>query len=315
MTPRPVILDCDPGQDDAVAVLLALASPELDVLGITTVAGNVPLALGSLNARKIRELARRSDVPVFAGCARPILRPLVTATEVTGKSGLDGVELPEPAQPLDDRHAVDFIVETLMARTEKAVTLVTVGPLTNVALAMIKEPAAVARIGEIVLMGGAIGLGNTTPAAEFNIYVDPHAAAVVFQSGAKLTMLGLDVTHQAITTPERLQAIRNLGTPVARVVADMLGFYGKHDRRRYAEKGSPLHDPCAVAYVLWPQMFKGRQVHVAIETEGALTRGRTVVDWWPSRTRPSTRKPNCFVADRIDADAFYARLVERLGRL
>jgi len=315
MTPRPIILDCDPGQDDAVAILLALASPELEVLGITTVAGNVPLRLTSLNARKVRELARRNAVPVLAGCDRPLHGTLVTAEEVHGPSGLDGAVLPDPAEPLDPRHAVDFIVEQVMARPKGAVTLVPVGPLTNIAAAMQKEPRLAQHLGAIVLMGGAIALGNSTPAAEFNIYVDPEAAEIVFAAGAPLTMLGLDVTHQAISAPPRVAAIRALGTPVGRTVADWLDFYDRHDALRYGTEGGPLHDPCAVAYLLWPELFAGRFCHVAIETQGRLTRGRTVVDWWPNKAKPSGRAPNATVIDRIDAEQFYHRLTERLGRL
>lgn len=315
MTGRPIILDCDPGQDDAVAVLLALASPELEVLGITTVAGNVPLHRTAVNARTVRELANRPGVPVLAGCDRPLRGALVTAEEVHGATGLDGIELPEPVLPLDPRHAADFIVEQAMARPKGAVTLVPVGPLTNVAAAMQREPRLAAHLGGIVLMGGAIGLGNTTPAAEFNIYVDPEAAEIVFASGAALTMLGLDVTHQAVSTAARRRAIAALGTRVARVVAAWLEFYDRHDSLRYDMDGGPLHDPCAVAYVLWPELFRGKRCHVAIETEGRLTRGRTVVDWWPNKARPSGHAPNCLVIDRIDAEEFFRRLTERLGRL
>jgi purine nucleosidase len=315
VTRRSVIIDCDPGQDDAIALLLALASPELDVLGVTTVAGNVPLALTQLNARKTRELAGRLDVPVAAGADRPLKRALMTAEEVFGPSGLEGAALPEPRLPLDPRPAADFIVETVMARPAGAVTLIPVAPLTNIALAMRKEPRLARHLKEIVLMGGAIGLGNTTPAAEFNIHVDPHAAEIVFASGARLTMLGLDVTHQAITTPERVAAIGGLGTRVGRVVADWLTFYDRHDAERYGARGGPLHDPCAVGFVLWPELFQGRECHVAIETEGRHTLGRTVVEWWPPKRRPPAGPPNCMVINRIDHETFFHRLTERLGRL
>jgi purine nucleosidase len=310
-----IIIDCDPGQDDAIALLLALASPELEVLGITTVAGNVPLRLTSLNARKVRELAGRGEVPVLAGADRPLKRALVTAEEVFGASGLEGAALPEPSLPLDARHAADFIVETVMARPAGTVTLVPVAPLTNIAQALAKEPLLARRLKGIVLMGGAIGLGNTTPAAEFNVYVDPHAADIVFRSGAKLAMLGLDVTHQAITAPRRVEAIRALGTPVARTVAAWLDYYNRHDSDRYGSEGGPLHDPCAVGYLLWPELFQGRFRHVAVETEGALTLGRTVVEWWPPKRRPPLGPANCTVIDRIDHETFFARLTARLGRL
>jgi purine nucleosidase len=315
VTRHSIIIDCDPGQDDAIALLLALASAELEVLGITTVAGNVPLRLTSLNALKVRELAGRTDVPVFAGADRPLKRELVTAEEVFGASGLEGAALPEPRLPLDPRTAADFIVETVMARPAGTVTLVPVAPLTNIALALQKEPRLATRLKAIVLMGGAIGLGNTTPAAEFNIYVDPHAADVVFRSGANLTMLGLDVTHQAITTPTRVEAIRAVGTPVVRTVAAWLEFYNRHDVERYGSEGGPLHDPCAVGYLLWPELFRGRFRHVAVETEGRLTLGRTVVEWWPPKARPPLGAPNCTVIDRIDHATFFARLTAALARL
>lgn len=312
MQPRPIIIDCDPGQDDALALLLALGSADdLEVVGITTVAGNVPLALTEKNARKIRALAGRPEVPVYAGCARPILRPLVTAEYVHGKTGLDGAELPEPSAPLAPGHAVDFLIETLMARPAGAVTLCPLGPLTNVALAIIKEPAILPRIREIVLMGGAMAAGNTTPAAEFNIYVDPHAARVVFEAGVKLTMLGLDVTHRALVNQDRLDAIAALGTPVARAATGLLDFFNRFDRERYGTPGAPLHDPCVIAYLLAPELFSGRDCHVAIETASELTMGATLVDWWAMTGKPT----NATVIDQVDADGFFALLTERLGRL
>lgn len=315
MTEHPIIIDCDPGQDDAIAVLLTLASPEFKVLGITTVAGNVPLRLTSLNARKVRELAGRLDVPVFAGADRPLKRALITAEEVHGKTGLDGIALPEPRLPLDPRHAADFIVEAVMTLPAGTVTLIPVAPLTNIALAIKKAPSLAKRLRGIVLMGGAIGLGNITPATEFNIHVDPEAADIVFRSGASLAMLGLDVTHQAISTPARVAAIRNLGTPLGRAVAAWLDFYNRHDAERYGTEGGPLHDPCAVAYVLWPELFQGKFCHVAVETEGRLTAGHTLVEWWAPKRRPPLGPPNCTVIAKIDHETFFRRLIERLGRL
>lgn len=315
MERRPIILDCDPGQDDAVAMLLAFASPELELIGVTTVGGNVPLALTSRNALVVRDLAGRADVPVLIGAERPLDRVLVTAEEVHGKTGLDGIDLPPPQHGFDSRPAADFIVEQVMARPPGTVTLLPVGPLTNIATAMLREPLLASRLRGIVLMGGAIAVGNTTPSAEFNIFVDPEAAAIVFASGAELTMLPLDVTHLAITTDQRIAAIRALGTRVGHVVASWLTFYRRHDMERYDMPGGPLHDPCAVSYVLWPELFSGRFCHVAIETEGRLTTGRTVVDWWPNKAKPAREKANCMVIDRIYADAFFARLTDRLGRL
>ena len=312
MAPRPIILDCDPGQDDALAILLALGSPdELEVAAITTVGGNVSLALTTLNARKICELAARPDIQVHAGCPGPILKPLVTAEHIHGPTGLEGADLPEPTMPLQPGHAVDRIVDELMARDAGTLTLVPTGPLTNVALAMVKEPRVVPRIREIVLMGGGRTDGNVTPVAEFNIWVDPHAAAVVFQSGVPLVMLGLDVTHKALVTPERLAAIEALGTPVARAAAGLLDFFNRFDIERYGTPGAPLHDPCTVAYLLRPELFGGKDCHVAIETEGRHAIGTTVVDWWNAWKR----RPNAKVIDRIDADGFFALLNERLARL
>ena len=268
MPPRPIIIDCDPGQDDALAILLALASPEeLEVLAVTAVAGNVPLALTEKNARKIVELAGRHDIPVHAGCDRPLQRDLVTAEYVHGRTGLDGAELPEPETPLADAHAVDAIIRALRARPG-TVTLCPLGPLTNIATAIRRAPDIVAHIREIVLMGGAIGEGNITPAAEFNIFADPHAAKIVFESGVKLTMLGLDVTHQVLATPERVRAIGELDTAVSRAVVGLLEFYNIYDQTRRGRPGAPMHDPCVIAYLLRPELFAGRDCHVVIETDG-----------------------------------------------
>jgi purine nucleosidase len=289
-----------------------LASPEeIEVLAVTTVAGNVPLALTSRNARQIVELAGRPEVPVHAGCARPILRPLETAEYVHGQTGLNGAVLPEPATPLASGHAVDVIVETVLREPPDTVTLCPIGPLTNLALAFVKEPAIVPRLRRIVLMGGAIELGNVTPAAEFNIYVDPHAARVVFEAGAPIVMMGLDVTHQALVTDERLARIGALGTKVAETCVGLLDFYNRYDRERYAIPGGPLHDPCVIAWLLRPELFKGRECRVEIETEGRHTIGRTVVDWWRRSPLPS----NALVINHVDADGFFALLTERLARL
>ena len=313
MAPRRIIIDCDPGEDDAVALLLALASPdELHVLGVTCVAGNVPVELTHANARRICELAGRTEVPICRGCARPLLRPLVTAESVHGKSGMDGSGLPPASCAGDPRHAVDFIIETCLAAEDGSITICAVGPLTNIAVAIVQESRILAKIREIVLMGGAaITPGNTTPAAEFNIYVDPHAAQVVFESGIELTMFGLDVTHKVMTTPERLEAIRSLDTPVAQAVAGMLDFYGRHDAARYGVEGGPLHDPCVIAHLIDPDIFSGRRVRVDVEIASERTMGETVVDWWGV----GGATPNCLVMDQVDAACFYALLTERLARL
>ncbi|CAM5472194.1 inosine-uridine nucleoside N-ribohydrolase [Aquamicrobium terrae] len=309
---RKIIIDTDPGQDDAVAILLALGSPELEVLGITAVAGNVPLNLTEKNARKICELAGRPDVKVFAGAVRPLVRPLVTAEHVHGRTGLDGPVLPEPTMKLQEQHGVDFIVETLMREAPGSVTICPLGPLTNVALALIREPRIATRIREIVLMGGGFFEGgNVTPTAEFNIYVDPHAAEVVLRSGVPIVMMPLDVTHKALTTARRVEAFRRLGTPVGEATAALLDFFERFDEEKYGTDGGPLHDPCVVAYVLKPELFKGRHCNVTVETASELTMGMTVVDWWGVTSRPK----NAMVMRDIDADGFFALLVERLGRL
>ncbi|MEN8683606.1 nucleoside hydrolase, partial [Marivita sp.] len=264
MSPRKIIIDTDPGQDDAVAILLALASPDdLEVLGITAVAGNVPLPLTQKNARIICELAGKSDTLVFAGCDAPMARKLVTAEHVHGKTGLDGPTLPDPTMPLQDEHAVDFIIETLRAQDEGTVTLCPLGPLTNIAVALNRAPDIADRIQEIVLMGGAyFEVGNITPAAEFNIYVDPEAAKVVFACGAPITVMPLDVTHKALVTSERNAAFRDLDTPVGRAVADMTDFFERFDKEKYGSAGAPLHDPCVTAYLIQPDLFSGRHINV-----------------------------------------------------
>lgn len=306
-----IVIDCDPGQDDAVALLLALASPdEIELVAVTTVGGNVPLDLTYRNARQIVELAGRPEVPVHRGCARPLLRPLETAEYVHGATGLNGVELPPPTVPPATTHAVDVIVDTVMGRPERTVTLCPLGPLTNVALAIRKAPEIVPRLKGIVLMGGAIGLGNVTPAAEFNIQVDPHAAAIVLGAGAPVTMLPLDVTHKALVTPERLARFGAMGTAVGAACHGMLDFFGRFDLARYGMEGGPLHDPCVIAHLLRPDLFRGKACRVEVETEGASA-GRTNVHWWPREPQ----EPNAFVVDDLDADGFFDLLVDRIGRL
>ena len=310
--PRRIIIDTDPGQDDAVAILLALASPELEVLGITAVAGNVPLHLTESNARKICELAGKPEAKVFAGASRPLLRALVTAENVHGRSGLDGPDLPEPQMPLQAQDAVDFIVETLMAEPKGSVTLCPLGPLTNVALALVREPRITPRLREIVLMGGGyFEQGNVTPSAEFNIHVDPHAADVVLRSGVPIVMMPLDVTHKALTTRARVEAFRALGTRVGTATAELLDFFERYDEEKYGTDGGPLHDPCVIAYLLKPDLFSGRHCNVEIEISSELTMGATVVDWWGVTDRPK----NALVMRDVDADGFFALLTERISRL
>ena len=312
MAPKPIIIDCDPGQDDALAILLALGSPEdLEVLAVTAVAGNVPLALTEVNARKLVALAGRTDVPVYAGADRPLVRDLVTAEFVHGKTGLDGADLPEPTVPLADGHAALAIIEIIRREPAGTVTLCPVGPLTNIALAMRLAPDIVPRIEAIVLMGGAIGIGNVTPAAEFNIYVDPHAADVVFRSNVPLVMHGLDVTHKALVSPSRLAAIRAIGTEVSEAVHGLLTFYNIYDQAKGEGQGAPLHDPCAIAYVMRPDLFDGRDCAISIEIASEASMGRTLVDW---RGRGDAAA-NAKAIDEIDADGFFALLTERLACL
>jgi purine nucleosidase len=307
---RRIVIDTDPGQDDAVALLLALASPELEVLGITAVAGNVELPLTALNARKVVELSGR-PAPVFAGCDRPLARPLVIADHVHGRSGLDGVELPDPALRLEDAHAVDFLVETLRREPAGTVTLCPLGPLTNIATAFARAPDIAGRVAEIVLMGGAyVAVGNIPPAAEFNIHVDPEAAAQVFASGVPLTVMPLDVTHKALTTRARVEAFRAAGR-VGPVVASWVDFFERFDVTKYGSAGAPLHDPTVIAYLLRPELFDGRDINVMIETEGAYTTGMTVADWW----RVSGRAPNCRFMGSVDDDGLFALITERIARL
>ncbi|APE43721.1 nucleoside hydrolase [Sulfitobacter alexandrii] len=313
MPPRQIIIDTDPGQDDAVAILLALASPdEIEVLGITCVAGNVPLDLTARNARIVCELANRTDIGVFAGCDRPLGRDLVTAEHVHGKTGLDGPDLPDPQMPLQEAHAVDFIIDTLRSAPEKSVTLCPLGPLTNIATAFEKAPDIVGRVQEIVLMGGGyFEGGNITPAAEFNIYVDPQAADIVFRSGVPLVVMPLDVTHKALVTKPRNDAFRALNSKVGVAVAQMTDFFERFDKEKYGSEGAPLHDPCVTAYLLNPDLFTGRHINVEIETRSDLTLGMTVADWW----RVTDRAPNALFMGDIDADGFFDLLTERLGRL
>jgi purine nucleosidase len=311
LTPRPIIVDTDPGQDDAVALLTALASPEeLEVLAVTTVAGNVPLDLTTSNALALVELAGRPEVPVYRGSVRPMVNRLVTAEYVHGPTGLDGADLPISTLQVGEGHAVDRIVK--IAGERETVTLCALGPLTNIALALVREPEIVSNIDELVMMGGAyFAGGNTTPTAEFNVFVDPHAAHVVFTSGIPVTMMPLDVTHKALTTEERLRRFRDLGTQAGTSVAGMLDFYDRWDMEKYGMPGGPLHDPTVIAYLLQPGMFGGKKVHVEVVTAPGPTQGMTVFDWWGV----TDGEPNATVMKDIDADAYFDLLVERIGRL
>lgn len=312
MAKRPIIIDCDPGQDDAICLLLAMSSPdELDILGVTTVAGNVPLALTERNARQIRDIADRSDVKIYAGCSKPMVRDLVTAERVHGKTGIDGIEIVEPKQPLEDKHAVDFIIETLNGADRESITLVPMGPLTNIAQAFTKDPSILEKVEQIVLMGGAMREGgNHSPSAEFNILVDPHAADTVFRCGRPITVMGLDVTHQVLATPERRDRIRAIDNEAARATAGMLDFFNRHDTVKYGSLGAPLHDPCTIAFLLKPDLFEGKLCNISVETESELTIGNTAVDFWHVTDRPK----NATWIHAVDADGFYDLLIERLSR-
>ncbi|MEM7258806.1 MAG: nucleoside hydrolase [Pseudomonadota bacterium] len=310
-----IILDCDPGHDDAVAILLAMASPaEIELLGLTVVGGNVPLHSTVLNARKLVTLANRQD-RVFAGCPRPMMRDIVTAEHVHGDTGLDsgsGQPLGEPDVPVEDQHAVNFIIDTIRAEPEQTITLVATGPLTNVAVAFAMAPDIVPRLQELVIMGGAgFEPGNITPAAEFNVYVDPQAARAVFDSGAKLTMFGLDITHQMLITPPRLKAIAQRGGRVCTVVADLLDFFNRYDISKYGWEGAPLHDPCTIAYLIEPAIFDLKPMHVEVDTHDGPSLGRTVTDWWGVTDEPR----NAVVATHGDADRFFELITQRLAAL
>ena len=298
----PILLDCDPGHDDAIALLLALASPELELLGVTTVAGNQTVEKTTANAIRVLELVG-SDVPVAAGAGRPLVREPYVAAYVHGETGLDGPDLPPARREPVDQHAVDFLAERI-----DGATLVATGPLTNVALLLARDEKAGPE--RIVLMGGAFAEGNVTPAAEFNIWADPEAAARVFSSGLDVTMVGLDVTHQALLTDEHAARLRENGR-VGNVVADLLDFYGVFHKQVYDFEGSPIHDAVAVAQVLRPDLLELRELNVEIDRESELCRGRTVVDVW----KRTGREPNTRVAVGIDADGFIELLLDRLGSL
>lgn len=311
--PRQIIIDTDPGLDDAVAILLALAAYDaLEVLGITAVAGNLPLSETERNARRVCELAGRRDVPVYAGCARPLLRPLATADRVHAEADRERLLLPEPSIPLQSQHGVDYLIEMLRSTEPGTITLCALGPLTNIAMALVKAPDIAASIGEVVVMGGAcFELGNVTPAAEFNVHIDPHAAAVVIESGIPITMIPLDVTHQLLSTPARVEALRALGNRCGPTVADLLVAFERNRRGRSGTRAMALHDPAVIGYLLRPALYDGREVNVVIETQSALTMGMTVVDW----RRVTDRKPNARFLNAVDADGFYELLTEKLARL
>ena len=307
-TIQSIIIDADPGQDDAAALLLAFAARDrLDIRAITTVAGNVPVALTTANALRIRDLAGRPDVPVIAGMAAPMVLPLETAEFLCGPDGLAGADLPAPQSSAEPGHAVAAIIRLLRAAEPRSVTLAALGPLSNVAMALRLAPDIEPAIAGIVVMGGAMGLGNMTPAAEFNFYVDPHAARVVLEAGIRTTLFGLHATHHALVSPDHLNRLRGLGNRAGSVTHAMLM------RPRPGGLGTaahPMHDPCVIGWLLWPELFEGRDCHIDIATEGDL-RGRSTIDWHGRLKRP----PNAFVVNAIDADTLFDRMIDALAIL
>jgi purine nucleosidase len=309
--PRKILIDCDPGHDDAMAIMLAAGNPEIELMAITTVAGNQTLPKTTLNARRVCSVAG-IDVPIAAGCDRPLLRELVIAPMTHGDSGLDGPNFGEPTVPLDERHAVDLIIATALADPGE-VTLVPIGPLTNIATAIRREARLVENVREVVLMGGAYTRGNSTPAAEFNVFVDPEAAAIVFEAGWPLTMVGLDLTHQALATIEVVERIRALDTPLAEVVVDLLGFFTSTYRSVSGFVAPPVHDACAVARLIDPGIVHCEDAFIAIETAGRWTSGMTVTDFMDHPRLG--RRANAKAATKLDFDGFWDLMLDALERL
>ncbi|HYU20730.1 MAG TPA: nucleoside hydrolase [Chloroflexota bacterium] len=305
----PIIVDTDPGHDDAFALLLAARAPELNLLAVTAVAGNQTLEKTALNARRVLTMAEVRGVPVAAGMARPLLRPLTIAPQVHGESGLDGYDFGPPEIGLQPEHGVDLMIRTVRESAEP-VTLVPVGPLTNVAMALLRAPEIRSNIARIVMMGGAVYLGNASPAAEFNVFVDPEAAALVFESGVPITMVGLDATHQARVRPAERERIRGLGSRVGTMVAELMEWYGQYHARRYGWNDPPIHDALAVAAVMRPDLLETKHVNVVVETAGTHTAGRTVCDLWHVTDRP----PNADVALGVDREAFIDLFIQGLAR-
>ena len=309
--PRKIVLDCDPGHDDAIALLLAHGSPGIELLAVTTVAGNQTLEKVTRNALAVAQVGGITGVPFAAGCDRPLLRTPRVAGEIHGESGLDGPVLPEPQITLDPRHAVDLIVDTVLAHPPGTVTLVPVGPLTNIALAVRTEPRIVERVAEVVLMGGAYGRGNVTAVSEFNIACDPEAAQIVFRAPWPLTMVGLDLTHQALATPQVVARIAALDTAPSRFVAELLAFFGASYASVHGFAAPPVHDPCAVAFVIDPDVLTTRRAPLDVELHGTLTAGMTVADLrGPEPADCRTR-----VATTLDRDRFWDLVIDALGRL
>lgn len=309
--PRQIILDCDPGHDDAVAIMLAVGNPAIDVLGITTVAGNQTLEKVTRNARSVLVMCGRQDVPVYAGAARPLVRPVHVAAAIHGDSGLDGVDLPEPTRALQPDHAVDFIIEEVMSNPPGTITLVGIGPLTNLALAARLRPEIVSRVREVVIMGGGYSKGNQTAMAEFNIWVDPEAAHVVFDESWPVTMVGLELTHQALATAQAEQRVRQIGSDLSGFFGGMMGFFRSAYARSQGFDDPPVHDPCTIAYLIDPAIVQTRRAPVSVELRGEHTTGMTVADF---RADPG---PDCRtqVATRLDHGAFWDLVVQAIETL
>ncbi|GAA2242686.1 nucleoside hydrolase [Herbiconiux moechotypicola] len=309
--PSKIILDCDPGHDDAIALLLAHGSPEIELLAVTTVVGNQTLEKVTRNALSVAKVAGLTGVPFAAGCARPLVRPIEVAPDIHGDSGLDGPVLPEPELALDERHAVDLIIETVMAHEPGTVTLVPTGGLTNIALAARKEPRIVSRVKEVVLMGGGYHEGNWSATSEFNIIIDPEAAHIVFNESWPLTMVGLDLTHQALATPDVVERIRAIGTAPSRFVVELLEFFGQSYEEAQGFTSPPVHDPCAVARVIDPSVMTVRRAPLDVELSGTLTLGMTVADF----RRPAPEDCTTSVAVELDHERFWSLIVDALERI
>ncbi|KFI46029.1 purine nucleosidase [Bifidobacterium bohemicum] len=310
---KKIILDSDPGHDDAMAILLALGNPNIDLLGVTTVGGNQSLDKVTYNARSVLEMAHATDVPVHAGCDRPILRPLEVAASIHGNTGLDGVELPEPTRPLDEGHAVNWIIDTVMSNEPGTITLVPTGPLTNIAMAARMEPRIVDRVKEVVLMGGGYHVGNWSAVAEFNIKVDPEAAKIVFNEPWPVTMVGLDLTHQALCTPEVQSRIDAIGTPLAHFASQLMDFFRKSYQDNQDFINPPVHDPCTVAYLIDPSVVATRRCPVDVETADGPALGMTVADL--RGPEPSADECHTQVATKLDFEKFWALIIDAIKRI
>ncbi len=309
-TPLPLILDCDPGIDDFIAILMILAAPEkFNLLGITVTSGNVPLEHTALNALRACEIAGRTDVGVYKGCPQPLLREAQYETAVYGETGLKGVDLPTPQKPIANKHAVDFIIDAIMKSPEK-VTLATTAPLTNVAIALIREPRILNNVKQIITMGGSMTLGNITPAAEYNFFADPEATHILYTSGKKIKTIGLDVTHQVVTSLEWFQELDELNNPVTRPLVQMLRAFYEYDMKHFGLGGGVIHDPCVIGYLLEPNLFKGKDAHIEINTSFENSRGRSTVDWWHKRGL----SPNAHVFNEVDVPGFFKLLTGLLSR-